>query len=149
MVNQTNNDGNNEKRGIAGEISSEIFGEPIEDAENLEIGNTDEDLLTSLNPDENFESEAISGVQKSLKNGKQHTDTSPDFTSDDIDANWQDNVTSEETSLADNPTPDQDQVDAISDPWGTGYDIGEELDVLRKARKLEQSREDDESKAKE
>lgn len=41
-------------------------------------------------------------------------------------------------------TPDQDQVDSISEPWGTNYKSEEDLNIEKKIRELEQSRENDE-----
>lgn len=132
----------------AREVSEEIFGEPLEDNEEKEsILTQNEDTVSGLNKDFGNEKEAVSGIQSSLRSAKEKTDTSPGITSDDIDANWEEPNVTEEVSMGENPTPDQDQVDALSRLWGTNYKPEELLDVQKKARELEQRRENDENQS--
>jgi hypothetical protein len=150
MANQLGNNKDKGNKEASKAVSSEIFGEPLEDSEMTDVNPVqNEDVTTSLNSDQDFEREAVSGIKKTFRSTKEETSTSPEVTSNDIDADWQNDTASEEVSLGDNPTPDQDQIDAISHPWGTDYDTDEELDVQKRARILEQDREDDENKTKE
>lgn len=130
-------------------LGSEIFGQQVEtttDADDSESSTINDDIITSLNPDQNFEGEAISGANSTMSESQTINDNNLELVSDDIDADWQETSASEETSLAENPTPDQDQVESISQPWGTNYKSEEELDVEKKVRELEQDRENDEEK---
>lgn len=59
---------------------------------------------------------------------ERHTETSPELTAGDVDANWQDAYAiGDEAPGGDNPTPDQDRVDDIGRALGIEYQDGEEL----------------------
>jgi len=58
----------------------------------------------------------------------QHTETSPELTAGDVDANWQDAYAiGDEAPGGDNPTPDQDRADDIGKALGIEYRDDEEL----------------------
>jgi hypothetical protein len=57
-----------------------------------------------------------------------HTESSPELTAGDVDARWQDAyAVGDEAPGGDNPTPDQDRVDAIGHALGIEYQDGQEL----------------------
>lgn len=139
------NDQNEEKqkKGMGGDI----FGEDIVPSEEMPEENPiiNEGIVGAVRPDQDQSSEAISGSHKTIDRQKKINNATPELTSDDLDAAWDDEQsTGEEHSLGSTPTPDQDQTDAISKPWGTTYQSHEELDVLEKGRKLENDRYEDE-----
>lgn len=130
------------------EIEIDIFGQELSQTDELdgdyEIDNND--IVTTINPESDHQKEAVSGAINSIQKKREITNDDPSVSSNDIDANWQDsNVTGEESSLGSNPTPDQDQVDSISEPWGTSYDYDQELDVNKKEKKLKGERQHDET----
>ena len=58
----------------------------------------------------------------------EHTETGPEFTAGDVDADWQSAYsTGDEAPGGDNPTPDQDVVDEIGKSLGLVYEDNEEL----------------------
>jgi hypothetical protein len=58
----------------------------------------------------------------------EHTETGPELTAGDVDANWQSAYsTGDEAPGGDNPTPDQDVVDEIGKSLGLVYEDNEEL----------------------
>lgn len=68
-----------------------------------------------------------------------HTETSPELTGGDVDADWESAYsTGDEAPGGDNPTPDQDLVDEIGHAIGLEYDDDEELEgeekILRRDR---------------
>jgi hypothetical protein len=128
------------------DVTNQVFGEPIEDSELPPTEVIEGDVSTSLNPDEDFTKGAFSGIDNLVHHSEKITDQSPDLTSGDIDAGWEESTATEETSLGENPTPDQDQVDAVSSRWGTDYEDTEELNVERKVNVLEQERDNDDNK---
>jgi len=129
------------------DLSFEIFGDQVVPNELIdgetEIGFSDELPIDSLNNDFDFSNKAMSGVRKTLKNEDQNTQSDPKLASDDIDADYGDTA-SEEVSLADDPTPDQDQVESVAEPWGLTQKYSEELDISKKTRRLERKRLSDE-----
>jgi hypothetical protein len=64
-----------------------------------------------------------------LKNElSKYTGMGPELTAGDLDANWQDAYSvGDEAPGGDNPTPDQDRVDAIGAALGVRYRTDEEL----------------------
>jgi hypothetical protein len=64
-----------------------------------------------------------------LRHAKQeHTETSPEMTGGDVDADWEDAyAVGDEAPGGDNPTPDQDRVDDIGRALGVEYQDNEEL----------------------
>jgi hypothetical protein len=73
-------------------------------------------------------SAARSGHDDLKANLERHHETSPEMTAGDVDAKWEDAyAVGDEAPGGDNPTPDQDRVDAIGKALGVNYDAGEEL----------------------
>ncbi len=73
-------------------------------------------------------SAARSGRAELIERLTRHTETSPELTSGDIDANWEEAYsTGDEAPGGDNPTPDQDVVEEIGRALGVHYDDHEEL----------------------
>lgn len=71
---------------------------------------------------------ARSGHDELASELRKHTETSPELTAGDVDANWQDAyAVGDEAPGGDNPTPDQDRVDDIGRALGVEYDDDEEL----------------------
>ena len=71
---------------------------------------------------------ARSGRQASKAERSQHTETGPELTGGDVDANWEDAYSvGDEAPGGDNPTPDQDRVDDIGRSLGVEYQDNEEL----------------------
>lgn len=71
---------------------------------------------------------ARSGHNELASELRKHTETSPELTAGDVDANWQDAyAVGDEAPGGDNPTPDQDRVDDIGRALGVEYDDDEEL----------------------
>ncbi len=61
---------------------------------------------------------------------RQHTETSPELTGGDVDADWERAYSSgDEAPGGDNLTPDQDQVDEFGHAVGVDYAQDEELDT--------------------
>lgn len=70
--------------------------------------------------------EAKAGHDAVAKSISRHTESSPELTAGDLDARWDDSV-GDESPGGDNPTPGQNEVDAIGRALGTEYDDDEEL----------------------
>ena len=82
---------------------------------------------SSLNLDSHA-SAARTGRAELLERLDQHTESSPDLTAGDVDANWEEAYSSgEEAPGGDNPTPDQDVVEEIGRALGVEYADNEEL----------------------
>jgi hypothetical protein len=73
-------------------------------------------------------SAARSGHIEILEQLAEHTETGPNLTGGDVDADWEQAYSSgDEAPGGDNPTPDQDIVDEIGRSLGLEYDDDEEL----------------------
>lgn len=73
-------------------------------------------------------SSARSGRHEAAEHRKEVTQTSPDITAGDVDADWESAYTvGDEAPGGDNPTPDQDVVDEIGQALGMEYADDEEL----------------------
>lgn len=73
-------------------------------------------------------SQAASGRAAIKQQRRAHTETGPDLTAGDIDADWEDAYQDgDEAPGGDNPTPDQDVVEEIGRALGVEYDDAEEL----------------------
>jgi Family of unknown function (DUF6335) len=71
---------------------------------------------------------ARSGREASKAARSQHTETGPELTGGDVDADWEDAYSvGDEAPGGDNPTPDQDRVDDIGRALGVEYQDNEEL----------------------
>jgi hypothetical protein len=71
---------------------------------------------------------ARSGRQAALAARAHHTETGPELTGGDVDADWEDAyAVGDEAPGGDNPTPDQDRVDDIGRALGVEYQDNEEL----------------------
>jgi hypothetical protein len=71
----------------------------------------------------------------------QHTETSPELTGGDVDADWEDAyAVGDEAPGGDNPTPDQDRVDDIGRALGVEYQDNEELKASEKITKRDKHR---------
>jgi hypothetical protein len=83
---------------------------------------------SSLNPDRLHPSAARSGRSALRQARREHTETSPQLTGGDVDADWEDAyAVGDEAPGGDNPTPDQDRVDDIGRALGIEYADNEEL----------------------
>jgi len=83
---------------------------------------------SSLNPDRLHPSAARSGRAAMRQAKKERTNTSPQLTGGDVDADWEDAYAiGDEAPGGDNPTPDQDRVDDIGRALGIEYADNEEL----------------------
>lgn len=92
----------------------------------------DEDVVpgppSSLDLDRSASS-ARSGRREMLERYEQHTETSPEITGGDVDADWESAYTvGDEAPGGDNPTPDQGLVDDIGEAVGLVYEDNEELE---------------------
>jgi hypothetical protein len=73
-------------------------------------------------------SSARSGRRELLEKYEEHTETGPDITGGDVDANWESAYSvGDEAPGGDSPTPDQDIVDDIGRAVGVEYQDNEEL----------------------
>jgi hypothetical protein len=71
---------------------------------------------------------AASGRASLTQRRRDHTETGPDLTAGDVDADWGEAYADgDEAPGGDNPTPDQDVVEEIGRALGVEYDDGEEL----------------------
>ena len=71
---------------------------------------------------------ARSGREAAKAARAQHTETGPELTGGDVDADWEDAYSvGDEAPGGDNPTPDQDRVDDIGRALGVEYQDNEEL----------------------
>ena len=89
---------------------------------------SDAERTTGPSADSRLISEARSGHDATARHLKEHTESSPVLTAGDVDAKWDDAYSvGDEAPGGDNPTPDQNEVDAIGRALGTEYADGEEL----------------------
>ena len=73
-------------------------------------------------------SAARSGRREMLEKYEEHTETSPELTGGDVDADWESAYSvGDEAPGGDSPTPDQDIVDDIGKAVGVQYQDNEEL----------------------
>ena len=71
----------------------------------------------------------------------EHTETGPEITAGDVDANWESAYsTGDEAPGGDNPTPDQDVVDDIGKSLGLVYEDSEELKGAEKITERDKHR---------
>jgi hypothetical protein len=78
-------------------------------------------------------SAARSGRRELQQAYREHTETGPELTAGDVDADWQDAyAVGDEAPGGDNPTPDQDRVDDIGKALGVEYEDNEELKASEK-----------------
>lgn len=78
--------------------------------------------------DSRLMAEARSGHDTIAASLRRHTESSPRLTAGDVDAKWEDAYAiGDEAPGGDNPTPDQNEVDAIGRALGAEYDDDEEL----------------------
>ena len=83
---------------------------------------------SSLDPNRRTASAARSGRQELREARREHTETSPELTGGDVDADWEDAyAVGDEAPGGDNPTPDQDRVDDIGRALGVEYQDNEPL----------------------
>jgi hypothetical protein len=72
---------------------------------------------------------------------QRHTETSPELTAGDPDANWEDAyAVGDEAPGGDNPTPDQDRVDDIGKALGIQYRDDQELQGGDEVRERDRKR---------
>ena len=83
---------------------------------------------SSLDPNRRVASAARTGRQELREARREHTETSPELTGGDVDADWEDAyAVGDEAPGGDNPTPDQDRVDDIGRALGVEYQDNEPL----------------------
>ena len=88
----------------------------------------DEERVDTARIDSRLVAEARSGHDAMAASLKRHHEDGPELTAGDIDAKWDDaSAIGDETPGGDNPTPDQNEVDAIGRAVGAEYDDDEEL----------------------
>ena len=88
----------------------------------------DEERVEAARIDSRLVAEARSGHDAVAASLKRHHEDGPELTAGDIDAKWDDaSAIGDETPGGDNPTPDQNEVDAIGRAVGAEYDDDEEL----------------------
>ena len=86
-------------------------------------------------------SAARSGRRELLERYEEHTETGPDITGGDVDADWESAYSvGDEAPGGDNPTPDQDLVDDIGRAVGVEYQDNEELKGDAKISKRDRNR---------
>jgi hypothetical protein len=104
---------------------------PALDRERKRLREVDETVASppsSLNPDRVHPSAARSGRSAMRQAKRERTNTSPEMTGGDVDADWEDAyAVGDEAPGGDNPTPDQDRVDDIGRAIGIEYADNEEL----------------------
>ena len=71
---------------------------------------------------------------------EQYTNTSPEITGGDVDADWQDAADGEEAVGGSVATPDQDVVEEIGQALGVTYQDNEPLDPGEKVEKRDRDR---------
>ena len=129
------------------ELKEEMLGQDLTQSDEIEIDNTTSPELFDEGPDHDVEKakKVQSGIRHTFNKAKKINDTSPELTSGDIDADWvnEPNTSGDETSMGDNATPDQDQVDELARPWGLARN-NEELNLNKKRRDLENEKKHDE-----
>ena len=83
---------------------------------------------SSLDPNRRTASAARTGRQEMKEALREHSETSPELTGGDVDADWEDAYSvGDEAPGGDNPTPDQDRVDDIGKALGVEYQDNEPL----------------------
>ena len=88
----------------------------------------DEERVDTSRIDSRLVAEARSGHDAVAASLKRYHEDGPELTAGDIDAKWDDaSAIGDETPGGDNPTPDQNEVDAIGRAVGAEYDDDEEL----------------------
>ena len=90
----------------------------------------DDELAPPEQPsiDSRLMAEARSGHDAVAASLRRHNESSPRLTAGDVDARWEDAYAiGDEAPGGDNPTPDQNEVDAIGRALGTEYADDEEL----------------------
>jgi hypothetical protein len=89
--------------------------------------------------------EINSAIENTMRDWENYNSVSPELSGEDIDAYWQgaDNDGSE-TSGGHAPTPDQDIVEDIAEPWGLSYTPTEEINLEEKLATMEEKRESEE-----
>ena len=93
-----------------------------------EVDETVPSAPSSLDRDRVHASAARSGRAALLHELKEHTESSPEITGGDVDADWEEAYAlGDEAPGGDNPTPDQDRVDDIGKALGIQYQDNEEL----------------------
>jgi hypothetical protein len=96
---------------------------------------------SSLDPNRRVASAARTGRQEMLESLREHTETSPELTGGDVDANWEDAYSvGDEAPGGDNPTPDQDRVDDIGRALGVEYQDNEPLKASDKIAERDRHR---------
>jgi Family of unknown function (DUF6335) len=106
-----------------------------------EIDETVPSPPSSLNPDRLHPSAARSGRSALQHAKKERTNTSPQMTGGDVDADWEEAyAVGDETPGGDNPTPDQDRVDDIGRALGIEYADNEELKAVDKIAERDKHR---------
>ena len=106
-----------------------------------EIDETVPSPPSSLNPDRVHPSAARTGRSTLLHAKKERTNTSPQLTGGDVDADWEDAyAVGDEAPGGDNPTPDQDRVDDIGRALGIEYADNEELKAVDKITERDKHR---------
>jgi uncharacterized protein DUF6335 len=92
---------------------------------------TEDDMLPTPPSTLDFKrkaSAAASGSAAFAQQRRVHTESGPDLTAGDVDADWGEAYADgDEAPGGDNPTPDQDVVEEIGRALGVEYDDGEEL----------------------
>lgn len=82
----------------------------------------------SASPDARLLAEAKAGHDAVARSIRSHTESSPELTAGDVDARWDEAYSvGDETPGGDNPTPEQNEVDAIGRALGAEYEDDEEL----------------------
>ena len=95
---------------------------------------------SSLDMDRNA-SAARSGRRRMQSEIEEHTESSPEITGGDVDADWQEAyAVGDEAPGGDNPTPDQDRVDDIGKALGVTYEDNEELKASDKIAERDRHR---------
>ena len=106
-----------------------------------EIDETVPSPPSSLNPDRVHPSAARTGRSTLNQAKRAHTETSPQMTGGDVDADWEDAYAiGDEAPGGDNPTPDQDRVDDIGRALGIEYADNEELKAADKIAERDKHR---------
>lgn len=105
---------------------------------------SDDDLVPTPPSTLDFDrtaSAARSGRRELLERYEEHTETGPDITGGDVDADWESAYSvGDEAPGGDNPTPDQDRVDDIGRAVGIEYQDNEELKGEAKVSKRDKNR---------
>lgn len=134
-----------DKNGI--DIEEEEEEDEFDSLFNVDNAFGQEAYLEEVEPDELdfYPSQVTSGLKETQEKVEAHTSESPELSSEDIDAYWQGaNTDGSETSGGSSPTPDQDRVEDIAEPWGLRYESDEEINLEKKIEDQEKDREQNE-----